>query len=72
MEKTYATTFALLLAIVPYWVPANDIFAMKSGRRYKFYVVPGHAAPVRATSTLCILPWQWPRDHRATGDQPGG
>ena len=59
MDKTYADTVRLLLAVVPD-VFANDIFAMKGGTAINLFVqdMPRLSVDI----DLAYLPWQTPRD----------
>ena len=59
MDKTYADTVRLLLAIVPD-VFANDIFAMKGGTAINLVVqdMPRLSVDI----DVVYLPWQVPRD----------
>lgn len=59
MDKTYADTVRLLLAVAPD-VFANDIFAMKGGTAINLFVrdMPRLSVDI----DVVYLPWQTPRD----------
>src|SRR3546814_9600006 len=59
MDKTYADTVRLLLAVAPD-VLANDIFAMKGGTAINLFVrdMPRLSVDI----DVVYLPWQTPRD----------
>ena len=59
MDKTYADTVRLLLAVSPD-VFANDIFAMKGGTAINLFVrdMPRLSVDI----DVVYLPWQTPRD----------
>ena len=59
MDKSYADTVRLLLAIAPD-VFANDIFAMKGGTAINLFVqdMPRLSVDI----DVVYLPWQTPRD----------
>ena len=59
MDKTYAETVRLLLAVAPD-VFANDIFAMKGGTAINLFVrdMPRLSVDI----DVVYLPWQTPRD----------
>src|SRR5574337_1254150 len=59
MDKTYADTVRLLLAVAP-GVFANDIFAMKGGTAINLFLqdMPRLSVDI----DVVYLPWQTPRD----------
>src|SRR5260370_32182082 len=59
MDKTYADTVRLLLAVAPD-VFANDIFVMKGGTAINLFVLDMPRLSVDID--VVYLPWQVPRD----------